>query len=45
MITMKMKRLSIEREYSVSQPAKNSPPYWLPAKCHTPIPKTTARPM
>ena len=27
---MKMNRLSTEREYSVSQPAKNSVPYWLP---------------
>ena len=44
MITMKMNRLSIDREYSVSQPAKNSPPYSLPAKYQTPMPKTTASP-
>ena len=28
MMMMKMKRLSIDSEYSVSQPAKNSVPYW-----------------
>ena len=33
MMMMKMNRLSIDREYSVNQPAKNSPPYWAP-KCH-----------
>ena len=27
---MKMNRLSTEREYSVSQPARNSVPYWRP---------------
>jgi hypothetical protein len=44
MMMMKMNRLSIDREYSVSQPAKNSPPYWPPAKYQTPIPKATAAP-
>ncbi len=42
MMMMKMKRLSIESEYSVSHPAKNSVPYWWPEKTHTPIPKSTA---
>ena len=42
MMMMKMKRLSTESEYSVSQPAKNSPPYCAPAKYQTPIPKSTA---
>ena len=32
MMMMKMNRLSTDREYSVSQPAKNSVPYWWPAK-------------
>ncbi len=45
MMMMKMNRLSIDREYSVSQPAKNSPPYWAPYCHHTHSPKTTARPM
>ena len=44
MMMMKMNRLSIDREYSVSQPAKNSPPYRLPAKYQTPMPKTMAAP-
>ena len=30
MMMMKTKRLSTESEYSVSQPAKNSPPYCPP---------------
>ena len=45
MMIRKMNRLSTEREYSVSQPAKNSVPYWWPAKTHTPMPKRTAIPM
>ncbi len=44
MMMMKMNRLSTESEYSVSQPAKNSVPYWCPAKTQTPIPKTMASP-
>ena len=40
-----MKRLSTESEYSVSQPAKNSVPYWCPAKTQTPMPKAIAIPM
>ena len=44
MMMMKMNRLSIDSEYSVSQPAKNSPPYWAPAKYQTPRPKTIAAP-
>ena len=44
MMMMKMNRLSTDSEYSVSQPAKNSVPYWWPAKIHTPMPKSTARP-
>ena len=32
MMMMKMNRLSTEREYSVSQPAKNSVPYWWPGE-------------
>src|SRR6478752_3854505 len=31
MMMMKMNRLSTDREYSVNQPAKNSPPYRGPA--------------
>jgi hypothetical protein len=38
-----MKRLSIERLYSVIQPAKNSPAYCGPAIAHTPKPKMTAK--
>ena len=34
MIRMKMNRLSTDSEYSVSQPAKNSPASWAPAKYH-----------
>ena len=44
MMMMKMNRLSIDSEYSVSQPAKNSPPYCAPAKYQTPMPKSTAAP-
>ena len=44
MMIRKMNRLSTEREYSVSQPAKNSVPYWCPAKNQTPMPKRTAIP-
>ena len=44
MMMMKMNRLSTDREYSVSQPAKNSVPYWWPARIHTPTPKRTASP-
>ena len=43
MMMMKMKRLSTESEYSVSQPAKNSPPYCAPAKYQTPIPNSDRR--
>ena len=42
MMMMKMNRLSTDREYSVSQPAKNSVPYWCPAMTQTPMPKSTA---
>ena len=35
MMMMKMNRLSTDSEYSVSQPAKNSVPYWWPAKTQT----------
>ena len=45
MMIRKMNRLSTEREYSVSQPAKNSVPYWWPAKTQTPMPNATAIPM
>src|SRR6476620_8249205 len=44
MMTMKTNRLSTDNEYSVSQPAKNSVPYWCPASSHTPIPKRIASP-
>ena len=44
MIRMKMNRLSTDSEYSVSQPAKNSPASWAPAKYHMPRPKTMAAP-
>src|SRR4051795_2009042 len=44
MMMMKMNRLSTEREYSVSHPAKNSVPYWWPANTQTPMPKRIARP-
>ncbi len=44
MMMMKMNRLSTDSEYSVSQPAKNSVPYWWPASHHTPAPKATAIP-
>src|SRR6478735_4649473 len=45
MMMMKMNRLSTDREYSVNQPAKNSPPYRGPATANTPNPKATASPM
>ena len=44
MISRKMKRLSTESEYSVSQPAKYSPASWPPAKAHMPRPKRIAAP-
>ena len=43
MMIRKMKRLSIERLYSVIQPAKNSPAYCGPAIAQTPKPKMTAK--
>ena len=39
-----MKRLSTESEYSVSQPAKNSPASCPPASHHIPSPNSTAAP-
>ena len=45
MMMTKMNRLSIDRLYSVSQPAKNSPAYFGPEIAQTPRPKSTARPM
>jgi hypothetical protein len=50
MMMMKMNRLSIDREYSVSQPAKNSGPGFGDSSCgsakiHRAAPKITARPM
>ncbi len=44
MMRMKMKRLSTDSEYSVSQPAKNSPASWPPAVNQSPRPKRTAAP-
>ena len=44
MMMMKMNRLSTDRLYSVSQPAKNSSPNWLPWKFHTQTPKAMASP-
>ena len=44
MMMMKMNRLSTDREYSVSQPAKNSVPYWWPARTQTPMPKSDREP-
>ena len=44
MMMMKMNRLSTERLYSVSQPAKNSTPNWLPWKFQTQMPNAMARP-
>ena len=49
MMMMKMNRLSMEREYSVSQPAKNSGPGLGDSACgsakiHSESPKRTARP-
>ena len=38
-----MNRLSTDSEYSVIQPAKNSPPYCGPATASTPSPKRMAR--
>ena len=45
MMIKKMNRLSTDRLYSVSQPAKNSTPNWLPWKKYTQMPKATASPM
>ena len=45
MMMMKMNRLSIDRLYSVSQPAKNSPANCPPETAQMPSPKITARPM
>ena len=42
MMMMKMNRLSIDRLYSVSQPAKNSRLYWLPWILQTSSPNATA---
>jgi hypothetical protein len=42
MISTKMNRLSTESEYSVIQPAKNSPPYCGPATVVTPSPNSMA---
>ena len=44
MISRKMKRLSTDSEYSVSQPAKYSPAYCSPEKYQMPSPKSTAAP-
>ncbi len=44
MMMMKMNRLSIDRLYSVSQPAKNSNPNWRAWKFHTKMPNAMARP-
>ena len=43
MMMTKMNRLSIERLYSVIQPAKNSPAYCGPESTQTPSPKRIAR--
>jgi hypothetical protein len=45
MMIKKMNRLSMDRLYSVSQPAKNSTPNWLPCENQTQAPKATASPM
>jgi hypothetical protein len=45
MMMRKMKRLSMDSEYSVNQPAKNSSPYRPPARIVTRIPNPTANPM
>jgi hypothetical protein len=42
MISTKTNRLSTESEYSVIQPAKNSPPYCGPATASTPSPNAMA---
>ena len=44
MMMMKMNRLSTDSEYSVSQPAKNSVPYWCPAMTQTPMPNSDRQP-
>jgi hypothetical protein len=44
MMIKKMNRLSTEREYSVSQPAKNSPAYSVPTTAQTPNPNRIAKP-
>ena len=43
MMIRKTNRLSTDREYSVSQPAKNSPPGRPPAATDSPTPNRTAR--
>jgi hypothetical protein len=45
MMIRKMNRLSTDRLYSVSHPAKNSAAYWGPEIPQTAKPKTMARPM
>ena len=44
MISRKTKRLSTDNEYSVSQPAKNSPAYWVPEWYQIHRPKAIAAP-
>ena len=44
MMIKKMNRLSTDKLYSVSHPAKNSTPYWLPWKNHVHTPNAIARP-
>ena len=44
MMMTKMNRLSMDKLYSVSQPAKNSPAYRGPEKAQTPRPNKTASP-
>ena len=44
MMMMKTNRLSTDSEYSVSQPAKNSPPASPPAASVRPTPKASAMP-
>ena len=44
MMMMKMKRLSMDREYSTNQPEKNSRPCWWSQTTHTPMPKRMASP-
>jgi hypothetical protein len=43
MMMTNTKRLSTDSEYSVIQPAKNSPPYWGPSVKRITSPNTTAR--